>query len=149
MTSARIVALLAALACLAVVPATATAAPSPAALMLKKVNKYRAAHGVKKVHFNRSLSRSATRYSRYMMRHGYFGHASRIHASHRFRTLGEIIEIHRGGAKVSRAFRAWLHSSPHRSVILMRQFRMAGAGFATGRFHGHRCTIWTMHFGRK
>jgi uncharacterized protein YkwD len=150
MTRARIVALLAALACLAVVPATATAAPSPAAQMLKKVNRYRAAHGVKKVHFNRSLSRSAARYSRYMMRHGYFGHASRIHASRRFHTLGEIIEIHRGlRAGVRTAFQAWVHSPPHRSVMLMSQFKFAGAGFVSGRFNGHRDTIWTMHFGRR
>jgi uncharacterized protein YkwD len=117
--------------------------------MLQKVNAYRHAHGVGKVRMNRSLVRSATRYSRHMMRAGYFGHASRIHASHRFRTLGEIIEIHRGGAAARTAFRAWVHSPPHRSVMLMRQFKMAGAGFVTGRWHGRRCTIWTMHFGRR
>jgi uncharacterized protein YkwD len=148
MSRARIAALIAALACLLAVPATATAA-SPAQLMLQKVNKYRAAHGVGKVRMNPSLTRSAARYSRYMMRKKYFGHASRIHASRRFRTLGEIIEIHRGGAGVRTAFRAWVHSSPHRSVMLMRQFKLAGAGYVTGRWHGRRCTIWTMHFGRK
>jgi uncharacterized protein YkwD len=118
-------------------------------LMLQKVNAYRAAHGVGKVHLSHSLVRSATSYSRHMMRSGYFGHASRIHASRRYRTLGEIIEIHRGlRAKVSTAFRAWVHSPPHRSVMLMSQFKFAGAGFASGRFHGRRDTIWTMHFGR-
>jgi hypothetical protein len=30
----------------------------------------------------------------------------------------------------------------------MSQFRFAGAGFATGRFHGRKSTIWTMQFGR-
>ena len=147
MFRARIAALLVALICLAV-PATATAT-SPAKAMLKKVNSYRAKHGLKKVRFNRSLAHSAAAYSRHMMRSGYFGHASRIHASHRFRTLGEIIELHRGGAGVRTAFKAWIHSPPHRAVILMRQFKMAGAGFVTGRFHGHRDTIWTMHFGRR
>lgn len=148
MSRARIAALIAALACLLAVPTSATAA-SPVQLMIKKVNKYRAAHGVGKVRMNRSLTRSAGKYSRYMMRKKYFGHASRIHASRKFRTLGEIIEIHRGGAGVRTAFRAWVHSSPHRSVMLMRQFKMAGAGYVTGRWHGRRCTIWTMHFGRK
>src|SRR3954453_20558207 len=89
MTRARIAALLVALSCVAV-PATAHAT-SPAALMLKKVNAYRAAHGVPKVRFNRSPAHSAAAYSRHMMRSGYFGHARRIHASRRFRTLGEII----------------------------------------------------------
>ena len=149
MSRARIAALFAVLACLLAVPATATAGTSPVKLMLKKVNAYRHAHGVGKVRMNRSLMRSAGRYSRHMMRTKYFGHASHIHASSRFRTLGEIIEIHRGGAGVRTAFRAWVHSPPHRSVMLMRQFKMAGAGYVTGRWHGRRCTIWTMHFGRK
>ena len=149
MSRARTAALLAVLACLLAVPATATARPSPVQLMMKKVNAYRHAHGVGKVRMNRSLMRSASRYSRHMMRTKYFGHASHIHASGRFHTLGEIIEIHRGGAGFRTAFRAWVHSPPHRSVMLMRQFKMAGAGYVTGRWHGRRCTIWTMHFGRK
>jgi uncharacterized protein YkwD len=147
MTRVRTAALFALLACLLAVPASATAS-SPAALMLQKVNAYRVAHGVPRVHFSSSLAHSATSYSRHMMRSGYFGHASRIHASRRFRTLGEIIEIHRGGAGVATAFRAWVHSPPHRSVMLMRAFKMAGAGFVSGRFHGYNDTIWTMHFGR-
>ena len=148
MTRVRTAALLALLACMFAVPATATAA-SPEALMLQKVNAFRAAHGVPKVRFSSSLAHSAGSYSRHMMRSGYFGHASRIHASRRFRTLGEIIEIHRGlRAGVSTAFRAWVNSPPHRSVMLMSQFKFAGAGFVSGRFHGHRDTIWTMHFGR-
>ncbi|MEA2409936.1 MAG: Cysteine-rich secretory protein family [Thermoleophilaceae bacterium] len=149
MLRVRTTALFALLACLLVVPASATAM-SPARAMLKKVNAYRAAHGLRKVRFSSSLSNSASKYSRYMMRHGYFGHASRIHASRRFRTLGEIIEIQRGlRAGVNTAFSAWIHSPPHRSIILMSQFKFAGAGFVSGRFHGQRDTIWTMHFGRR
>jgi uncharacterized protein YkwD len=148
MLRARTAVLVALLACALVAPATASAM-SPARLMLKKVNAYRKSHGVPPVHLNRSLQGSAKKYSRYMMRHGYFGHASRIHASSRFRTLGEIIEIHRGGPGVRTAFRAWVHSPPHRHVMLMRTFKLAGAGFVTGRFHGYKDTIWTMHFGRR
>lgn len=148
MTRVRTAVLLALFASLLVVPATA-AASSPQILMLQKVNAYRAAHGVGKVHLSRSLEHSAASYSRYMLRSGYFGHASRIHASRRYRTLGEIIELHRGlRARVSTAFHAWVNSPPHRSVMLMRQFKFAGAGFASGRFNGHRDTLWTMHFGR-
>ena len=124
-------------------------ARSPQLRMLDKINAYRASHGVKAVHLSRSLEKSASRYSRHMMSSGYFGHSSRIHASRKFRTLGEIIEIHRGlKAGVRTAFQAWIHSPPHRSVILMSTFRFAGAGFVSGRFNGHRDTIWTMHFGR-
>ena len=148
MLRVRTAALFVLLAAMLIVPAGATAM-SPARAMLKKVNAYRAAHGVGRVRMSRSLSHSASSYSHYMLRSGYFGHASRIHASRRFRSLGEIIEIHRGlRAGVRTAFRAWVHSPPHRSVMLMSQFRFAGAGFASGRFHGKRDTIWTMHFGR-
>lgn len=149
MTHVRTAALLAVLASLLLVlPATASA-QSPELAMLKKVNSFRAAHGVGKVRFSSSLAHSAGGYSRHMMRSGYFGHASRIHASRRYRTLGEIIEIQRGmHAGVSNAFHAWVNSPPHRSVMLMGQFKFAGAGVVSGRFHGHRETIWTMHFGR-
>jgi uncharacterized protein YkwD len=149
MLRVRTAALVALLACALVAPATASAI-SAQRLMLKKVNSFRKSHGVPPVHFSRSLGSSAGKYSRYMMRHGYFGHASRIHASRRFRMLGEIIEIHRGMKPgVTRAFRAWVHSPPHRSVMLMREFKLAGAGFVSGRFHGYKDTIWTMHFGRR
>ena len=146
MFRARIAAVFVAITCLAV-PTSASA--SPATAMLKKVNQYRHNHGLRKVRFNRSLAHSAGAYSRYMMLHGYFGHDSHIHASHKFHMLGEIIEMHRGGAGVRTAFKAWIHSPPHRAIILDSRFKMAGAGFVTGRFHGHRDTLWTMHFGRK
>jgi uncharacterized protein YkwD len=149
MLRARTAVLVALLTCALIAPATASAV-SPARLMLKKVNTYRKSHGVPPVRLSRSLQGSAWKYSRYMLRHGYFGHASRIHASRRFRTLGEIIEIHRGMRPgVGTAFRAWVNSPPHRQVMLMRTFKLAGAGFVSGRFHGYKDTIWTMHFGRR
>jgi uncharacterized protein YkwD len=149
MTLVRTVALLALLAALFVLPAPASAT-SPDIAMLQKVNAFRQKNGLPRVHLSHSLAHSARSYSRHMMRSGYFGHANSIHASRRFRTLGEIIEIHRGArARPSIAFRDWLNSPAHRSVILMRQFRFAGAGHASGRFHGRRSSIWTMQFGRR
>jgi uncharacterized protein YkwD len=149
MTRVRTAALLALLVCLLAAPTTA-AAESPSMTMLKKVNAFRAKHGVGKLRFSRSLAHSAHAYSRHMMRSGYFGHSSRIHASRKYRTLGEIIEYHRGRrANPAWAFRNWLNSPPHRNVILMRQFRFAGAGYVTGRYQGRVQTMWTMHFGKK
>lgn len=149
MTRVRTAALLALLVCALVLPANANAASPPMAMM-KKVNKYRAGHGLKKLHFSRSLAHSAKRYSRHMMRNHYFGHSSRIHASSRYRTLGEIIEWHRSrNPDVRWAFRNWLSSPPHRNMILSSRFRFAGAGYAIGKWQGHGTTMWTMHFGRK
>ena len=149
MTHVRTAALLALLVVLLVVPAGASAA-SPEMKLFQKVNAFRAKHGLPRLHLSHSLAHSARSYSRHMLRSGYFGHGSRIHASRRSRTLGEIIELHRGARpRPSLAFRDWLNSGPHRSVIMMRQFRYAGAGVASGRFHGRRSSIWTMQFGRR
>jgi uncharacterized protein YkwD len=148
MTRVRIVAALCALAALLALPSAAPAS-TPAITMLQKVNAFRAQNGLPPVHLSRSLVHSATAYSHHMMSSGYFGHASRIHASRRFRTLGEIIEIHTGSRpNIGLTFSDWVHSGPHRSVMLYRAFRYAGAGYVTGRFRGHKATIWTMHFGR-
>jgi uncharacterized protein YkwD len=146
MSRARTAALLVVLASLAL-PAIASAS-SAAVQMVHKVNSIRHAHGLRSVAMNRSLQHSAGAYAHHMMHSGYFGHASRIHASGRFRTLGEIIEMQRGGSNVGLAFNSWIHSPEHRSIILSGGFRFAGAGFVSGRFHGHRTTIWVMHFGR-
>jgi uncharacterized protein YkwD len=149
MTRVRNAAVLALLVCVLAVPASAAAESAPMA-MLKKVNAYRAKHGIGKLRLSRSLAHSAKRYSRHMMRSGYFGHSSRIHASGKYRTLGEIIEWHRSARPdPGWAFRNWLSSPGHRRVIMMGQFKYAGAGFATGRWQGHTTTMWTMHFGRK
>jgi uncharacterized protein YkwD len=135
--------------------ATALALPGGASAsksidMLNAVNMVRAQHGLPAVHYSRTLAHSAHSYSATLMRTGYFGHDSRIHASRRFRTLGEILEWRRGlRPAVWATLRDWMNSPPHRAVILDGEFRYAGAGYVRGRFHGRRATIWAMHFGRK
>jgi uncharacterized protein YkwD len=117
--------------------------------MLQRINEVRSHNGLPALHLSRSLAHSAHSYSQHMMASGYFGHASRIHASRRFRSLGEIIEIHRGGhANVGLTLRDWLNSPGHRAIIMNGSFTFAGAGFTKGRFHGRTATIWVMHFGR-
>jgi uncharacterized protein YkwD len=134
--------------------ATALALPAGASAnksldMLNAVNWVRAQNGLPALHYSRSLAHSAHSYSRTMMHRGYFGHDSRIHASRRFRTLGEILEYRRGmNPRVRATLIDWLNSPPHRAVIMNGSFRYAGAGFSRGTFHGRRSTIWAMHFGR-
>ncbi len=148
MTRVRTAVVLVVLACLLVLPASASAR-SPVDAMVAKANHFRAAHGLRPLRLVGSLDQSAGAYSRWMMNRGYFGHLRQIRASRRFRTLGEIIEIHVGrSAKVGLTFRDWLRSPPHRAVLLYRGFRFVGAGFTEGRFRGFRATIWVMHFGR-
>jgi uncharacterized protein YkwD len=145
----RTAALFAVLASLLALPAVATAS-SAQQRMLDRVNAIRAKHGLKPFRAASSLASSAKRYSGTMMSRDYFGHSSRIHASRRYRSLGEIIEMHRGKrARVGHALRLWMNSSGHRSVILSSHFRFAGAGFTRGRFRGRPATIWVMHFGKR
>ena len=145
----RTAALLAVLASLLALPAVANAS-SAQKRMLDRVNAVRAHHGLKPFRFASSLSHSAKRYSQTMMSRDYFGHSSSIHASRRFRSLGEIIEYHRGKrARVGSALRSWMRSPSHRSVILSSHFRFAGAGFTRGSFGGRGSTIWVMHVGRR
>jgi uncharacterized protein YkwD len=149
MSLARTVALLAVLAsALLSLPSAASAKPATER-MLDRVNAVRAHHGLKPLRLSHSLEHSAHHYSSHLLNSGSFGHSSRIHASRRFRTLGEILELHMGRRPAVRfTLRDWLGSSTHRSVILSSAFRFGGAGYATGRWHGRKVTIWTMHFGR-
>jgi uncharacterized protein YkwD len=149
MSRARTVALLTVLLFAIALPAAVASANNATARMLERVNNVRAHHGLSKLRLSHSLEQSATRYSRHQVHSGYFGHSSRIHASRRFRSLGEILELHRGyRARIGLTLRDWMHSSSHRSIIMSSAFRFAGAGYATGHFQGRRVTIWTMHFGR-
>jgi uncharacterized protein YkwD len=140
---------LAAIATVALVPDTASGA-SPTRTMVRKINAYRVAHGLPRLRVSGSLKKSARDYSRRLMRRGVFAHAGRIQASRRFRTLGEILEIHYDRhARASFAFRRWLGSRSHRAAILTPSFRWVGAGRTAGRFRGHSATIWVVHFGRR
>jgi uncharacterized protein YkwD len=135
---------LCAIAAISVSPATAR---TPQETMMKKVNDYRKKHGLHRVKYSKSLKHSAGRYARYMRDHHYFGHQDRIHASSKYRRLGEILEYQRGGSNPSLAFKTWLRSGPHRDIILDRSFTYAGAGLAHGQYRGHYTTFWVMHFG--
>jgi len=127
----------------------AEAQASPTLTMIAKVNDLRRSHGLRALQISPSLMHSATRYSRHMMSGQYFGHASRIEASSRYKRLGEILEIHQGmKAGIGTAYSDWLHSPPHLGVILDPSFNYVGGGYTMGRFRGRGNTIWVMHFGR-
>ena len=76
--------------------------------------------------------------------------ATRIQASRSFRALGEALEWHTGfRSRYRRAVRSWLHSPPHRALLLSRRFRCIGADRARGHYLGHRATMWVLHFGAR
>jgi uncharacterized protein YkwD len=117
--------------------------------MVGAINKVRARHGLPPLHTSRSLGRSATRFSRRLMRSGSFGHAARVQASGRFNRLGEALGMHVGrGAGVGSTVRMWLRSPAHRPIVLTRNMNYIGVGLAKGRFHGRRTAIWVLQTGR-
>jgi uncharacterized protein YkwD len=147
-TRVRLLLVCALLALLVAYPA-AQAQASPTLDMIAKINDLRHSHGLRTLQVSPSLMHSAHRYSSVMMSRQYFGHASRIQASAKYRRLGEIIEIHRGRrVGISRAFSDWLHSPEHLGVMLDPSFTYAGGGYTAGRFHGSSSTIWVVHFGK-
>ena len=140
------------------VPAVAAPAPASARskgdrlqnIAVKHINGFRARHSVNRMRRSRILKRSASAYASYMMSTGYFGHLSTIRASRRYRSLGEIILMHRGGHGRPRvAVKNWALSAGHRQVMLDPGYRLMGVGMASGRFQGHRTTIWVTHVGRR
>jgi uncharacterized protein YkwD len=132
---------------LAVLPGSATANPRDS--MLAQINAVRSYSGLHPLRGSSSLNSSAARYARYLMRQGYFGHASRIRASSSFRVLGEILEMHGGrGAQVGSTLRAWLNSPGHRDVLMSGRFYWIGLAKVSGRFRGHTSTIWVGQLGR-
>jgi uncharacterized protein YkwD len=129
-------------------PAAGQARRSPSP-MIEEINRARAKHGVRRVRYSRSLSRSSRRYARHLARTHQFTHASRIVASRRFSRLGEILALMRGHTPRRRGtVRRWLSSSSHRAVLLSPEFRYVGAGRAHAHFNGRPSTVWTVQFGR-
>ncbi len=143
---------------LAMLAVTVPAAPADARpaedrlekLARAKINALRAQNGVRPVRISRGLTRSAAAYARYMLRDGYFGHQSTIRAPGRYRSLAEIILLHRGlHGRPRIAVKYWGRSSGHRYVMLRSKYRAIGVGKASGFFQGHNVTLWVAHFGRR
>jgi uncharacterized protein YkwD len=116
--------------------------------MVEQVNVVRAGQGLRALRAAPVLHHSARRYARWMVRHDYFGHLSRIRAAHRFNLLGETLAWHSGSrARVGWTVRAWLASPGHRALLLDPRFRWLGAGMARGRLSGTAATVWVLHLG--
>ncbi len=144
---------LATLVLLFVGPATARAATltKPERQLLALINKTRARHHLCKLTVATCLQKAATAHSHEMLRRGYFSHSSYNGNSfaqrlirfgfspsgYRSWAVGECIAWGAGSRGSPKAiFRAWMHSAPHRAVILCGHFRRAGLGRARGSYKG-------------
>jgi uncharacterized protein YkwD len=135
---------------LSVLPSSAAAAVSDRPAMVDTINRARAGHGAPALRHSASLSRSARRYARHLLRTGSFGHAGGIRASHRFTLLGELLAWHRGPRpRRSRTVGRWMRSRSHRPVLLGRAFRFVGVGRVYGGPQGRPRTVWVVHLGAR
>jgi uncharacterized protein YkwD len=124
-----------------------TASPAFAALTRKEarilgaMNRVRAAHGIRPLRADPTLTRAARSHSRDMLRRNYFAHgafAARMSAFHApGRILGENIAWGAGrlGA-AAHVVQMWLESPEHRANVLQPGFTRVGLSAPEGPFAG-------------
>ena len=143
----RIAALLAVSAGLVAALPAAPASATPAEFkMVNKINRIRHAYGLHRLRPAFSLFASAKLYSERMMRSDYFGHLSRIPVASGWSAAGEALEWHQGWRlRPRRVVSMWMHSAPHRALLLSSRFTQIGVGHARGHTPA---TMWVAHVGR-
>jgi uncharacterized protein YkwD len=128
----------------------ARASASPASLagatrqraVVCEINRVRRQHGLAPVTAHPRLRAMAGRYARAMVARRFFSHVTpagttlddRLRtAGYRGRAVGEVLAWGQGRLATPRAaVRSWLHSAPHRQVLLGRRYRHIGVGVALG-----------------
>jgi uncharacterized protein YkwD len=140
--------LVCALAVVAMLVPAAAAVADPEQEAIDELNQIRHEHGLATLRESASLHRSSLRYAREMIRRDYFGHLARIQVAAQFSTAGEVLAMHSGlSPQPRRTVAQWMHSPPHRALLLSRRFRFVGMGLASGRFGSQLATTWVGHFG--
>ena len=126
------------------------------------INVVRRAHRLAPLRLNADLSSAARGHSRDMVRRRYFAHnspeglspAHRVRATgylsgHRRWLVGETLAWWRGPATPASVVRGWIHSPPHRHVLLDSSLRDVGIGIVLGvpRPPGRGGATYTADFG--
>jgi uncharacterized protein YkwD len=128
--------------------AEASAKATPESKLLAAINKARAQHGLAALEGSKSLSRSAKRYGRKLMRTDSFGHAARPQVSRRFATAAEVLGFTHGWRRrPGKVVSMWLSSAGHSPILLSPDYRYVGGAPVRGHFDGSKATIWVVQFG--
>jgi uncharacterized protein YkwD len=125
---------------LAVLLVACTVAPSSASAssghdatevsIVRSLNKVRASHHLPKLRTNRGLARAAAAHSRSMQRTNSFSHgnvAARVRKYVRTRKVGENLAWVEA-CDAAQIVELWMHSAPHRAIMLSRSFKRVGVG---------------------
>jgi uncharacterized protein YkwD len=131
------------------------------------INRVRASHGLRALHHNRALQRVASGQVRQMVRWDYFADvrptgqtAGALIASTRYAAHAGQLAIGQNigwatGTETTPAHMvsAWMHSRPHRAVILGARFRDIGAGMAPALpsvlRRGRRGAVYAVEFAAR
>ena len=130
-----------------------------------QINKKRQRHGLKSVDSKHALRKAGKRHSRYMQRHNCFAHqcpgekdlVARIHDTSYlpcncyWRVDETIAWAAKGRGTPSAIVRAWMHSPPHRHVLLEGRLKNVGIGLIWGSPSnpGAKAATYTADFGYK
>jgi len=130
-----------------------------------QINKKRRRHGLSGVDSKHALRQAGKRHSKYMQGHNCFAHqcpgekdlVGRINATSYLPCncswgVGETLAwAARGGGTPSAIVRFWMHSAPHRHVLLDGQLKNVGIGLIWGSPSnpGARAATYTADFGYK
>jgi uncharacterized protein YkwD len=157
-------------ACLFAVLVTALIVPPPAAhaasprmdglerSVVRKINRHRAAAGLRPMRMSAPLGRAADFHTREMLVGNYFAHSSRnggsfatrIHHFVRARAVGETLAwMSRCGRHASyQIVSMWMHSPPHRAILMSRSLHRVGIARRTGGLGSRRACVVTGDFAR-
>jgi uncharacterized protein YkwD len=119
--------------------------------VVRAINRARAAHGLRALRSHRRLARAADVHTRSMLRADYFSHgafSSRVRRYVSFRRIGETIAMSTR-CSARKFVSMWLHSAPHRAVLLSGTFRRIGVGRRKGALGSTRACVITADFGSR
>jgi uncharacterized protein YkwD len=126
--------------------------------LLCLVNHKREASGLRAFKFDRKLAKAAGRHARDMVRHHFFDHqrpggpdlTERLRrAGWHGHAWGETIAYGCGSMGTPRAtLRMWMHSPPHRAILLSGSYRNGGLGVTESAPCGNG-SMWVLDVGRK
>lgn len=138
----------------------ASAVTTPRKELRLAINHVRASYGMPRLLAAPALRLAALRHSEDMIARDYFAHTSPTGSTLAYRIVrsgfvtghwwrgAETLAWGTGSqASAAATVAAWLHSPPHRAIVLARTFRWVGIGRNCGRFAGHAgACVWTADF---
>jgi uncharacterized protein YkwD len=118
---------------------------------LRLINKARADRGLKPVRLDLRLWRAARHHTHDMIKRRYFAHGATADRLSRYVRAGVIGETLAWGsglwASPASTVDSWLHSPPHRALLLDPDFRYVGIGSRGGPFQGEAwARVYTADF---